>query len=130
VDKHIASECPLVIVSCPDCKKEMQRSELVHHRSKVCDERLLDCDLCAEKQRAIRMGQHKGLECPGRLTACKLCGKECIARDLDSHKSREYPSAQVSFPAVRASFCVQYSMKKRCFHHPVGLIKNWSPHHL
>ena len=57
--KHKDTECPKVLVECPDCKCFIMRGEMSHHSSEICPEKLLTCELCQYMCTRNEMPAHK-----------------------------------------------------------------------
>ena len=128
---HLATECQMRMVKCPNCKETVQARSLSDHQTRDCkttkrkaalDERVasrpteIECPACREVVVAKLFRRHASEECPSRILACPNrylgCGEELPAAEMASHL-RNHCAIQIE-RAERASKYMFRRQRVKC----------------
>ena len=80
--EHQVNICPLRIITCKQCKKNIIANTLDEHNN-ICE---TTCKFCKQMVRVTMRKEHLEQSC---MSQCTLCNEICLSLGLDRHKSLE-----------------------------------------
>ncbi len=80
--EHQANECPLRMIPCKHCKKEIRANTQEEH-TQTCE---TPCKFCKQMVRVTMRKEHLEQSC---MSQCPTCKEMCLSIGLDRHKSQE-----------------------------------------
>lgn len=98
-DRHV---CKRVLVQCPHCRQEMEKSALEDHMVE-CKEVPLRCSFCNERLLRSEQAKHNR-RCPKMPVKCTACGQMMPRNTLDRHMVTDCTSAKEKCRYCRLPF--------------------------
>jgi len=91
---HQVNSCPLRMIHCLVCKKQIRANTQVEH-TQTCE---TSCKFCKQMVRVTMRKEHLEQSC---MSQCSTCKEMCLTLGLDRHRSQECTLRPVSCPQCK-----------------------------